>query len=365
MNRPAEGRLGIAVLGVGGVSLANHLPGLLLCPGVEIAALADPDAKAVERGAALAPGAARFGDPLAAIEAPGVDAVVIATPNLNHKDLAVRAAQRGKHVLCEKPLALNLDDARAMHAEAVRAGVRHMTAFTYRFVPGMRYLKHLVDEGFTGRILHLRAKRLQDWGTRGLGWRQRTDLAGTGELGDMLAHRLDFGRYLVSPIARVMGRLQQLHAERGGQPSDVDDWVGCLAEFKTGATGVFESAKTSVGRGDGATGQDFCEVNGTEGSLIYELGDPHHVRRARPGGAFERVPVPRELLTSPGSTRDPLAGDPLVGFRYDQAFEFVSAIREGRDCRPSFAEGVHVQAVIEAIVTSARERREVEVADLA
>jgi len=354
-------RLGVAILGVGGVSQANHIPGLLLCPGVEIAALADPDPAALERGAALAPGARRFAEPLAAVDAPGVDAVVIATPNLTHRVLAVHAARRGKHLLCEKPLALTLADARDMHAEAVRAGVRHMTAFTYRFVPGMRYLRQLLDEGFAGRVLHLRAKRLQDWGTRGLGWRQSSAAAGTGELGDMLAHRLDFGHYLVGPIVRVMGRMQQVHSERGGRPSDVDDWVACLAEFETSATGVFESAKTCAGRGDGATGQDFCEVNGTEGSLIYELGDPHHVRRARQGGAFERVAIPREALALPGSPRDPQAGDPLVGFRYDQAFEFVSAIREGRDCRPSFADGVRVQAVIEAIVASARDRKEIEV----
>lgn len=186
-------------------------------------------------------------------------------------------------------------------------------------------------------------------------------MAGTGELGDMLAHRLDFGHHLVGPITRVMARLQQVHAERGGQPSDVDDWAACLAEFETGATGVFESAKTAAGRGDGVTGQDFCEVNGTEGSLIYELGDPHYIRRARLGGAFERVAVPRERLTPEGSPRDPDRGDPLQTFRYDQAFEFVRAIREGRDCRPSFADGVRVQAVIEAMVASNRERREVEV----
>jgi predicted dehydrogenase len=177
----------------------------------------------------------------------------------------------------------------------------------------------------------------------------------------MLAHRLDFGHYLVGPIARVMGRMRQVHAERGGRASDVEDWVGCLVEFESGATGVFESAKTCAGRGDGPTGQDFCEVNGTEGSLVYELGDPHHVGRARPSGAFERIPVPRELLTPPGAPRDPLAGDPLQAFRYDQAYEFVSAIREGRDCLPSFADGVRVQAVIEAVVASERERREVEV----
>jgi predicted dehydrogenase len=158
-----------------------------------------------------------------------------------------------------------------------------------------------------------------------------------------------------------MARLLRVHEVRGGAPSDVDDWVALVAEFASGATGVFESAKACPGRGDGATGQDFCEVNGTEGSLVYELGDPHHVKRARPGQAFERVSVPREDLTPPGSGRDPLTGDPLVGFRYDQAFEFVSAIRAGRECRPSFADGVRVQAVIEAMVRSDRERREVEV----
>src|SRR6185295_7227911 len=114
-------------------------------------------------------------------------------------------------------------------------------------------------------------------------------------------------------------------------------------------------------RGDGATGQDICEVNGTEGSLIYELGDPHHIRRARRGAAFERVAIPRERLTPPGSPRDPDQGDPVQTFRYDQAYEFVTAIREGRDCRPSFADGVHVQAVIEAMVASDRERREMPV----
>jgi predicted dehydrogenase len=354
--------LGVAVLGVGGVSLANHIPGLLLCPQVEVAALADPDPAALDRGAALCPGARRFADPLAAMDEPGVDAVVIATPNLTHKDLALQAARRGKHVLCEKPLALSLAEAREMQTEAVRAGVRHMTAFTYRFVPAMREVKRLVDEGFVGEVLHLRAKRLQDWGTRGLGWRQRAALSGTGELGDMLAHRLDFGHLLAGPIVRVMGRLRRVHEERGGAPSDVDDWVGCLAEFERGATGVFESAKTCAGRGDGSTGQDFCEVNGTQGSLVYELTDPHHVRRARLGGTFERVPVAPDRLALPGSPRDPTSADPLQGFRYDQAFEFVSAIREGRDCRPSFADGVRVQAVIEAVVQSARERREVEVA---
>jgi predicted dehydrogenase len=151
--------------------------------------------------------------------------------------------------------------------------------------------------------------------------------------------------------------MRRIWDTREGQPSDLEDWVGCLADFEGGATGVFESAKTAAGRGDGPTGQDFCELNGSEGSLVYELGDPHRLRRARRGGALEAVDVPREFLASPGSPRDPHAGDPLQGFRYDQAWEFVQAIRQERPCRPSFADGVRVQAVMEAIVASAREER--------
>ena len=128
-------RLGVAILGVGGVSLGNHIPGLVLCPGVHIAALADPSPEALARGAALCPAAAKFTDPAAALAAPGVDAVVVATPNINHKALVLAAVRAGKHVMCEKPLALSLSDAREMHAAAVGAGVRHMTAFTYTSCP--------------------------------------------------------------------------------------------------------------------------------------------------------------------------------------------------------------------------------------
>jgi predicted dehydrogenase len=363
-------RIGVAVIGVGGVSLANHLPGLALIPGVEIVALCDRSAEALAKAGALFNVRTLHRDPQAVIDDDRVQAVVIATPNRVHRELALAAVRTGRHVLCEKPLSLSTPEALEMYEAAEKAGVRHMTAFTYRFVPAMRYMKHLVDRGYVGRPLHFRAQRFQDWGLRHLGWRQLAAEAGTGELGDMLSHRLDFGHLLMGPIVRVSARLKQLvdtrvAADGTAHPADVDDWVACLADFANGATGVLESTKLATARGDGSTGHDWCEVNGSEGTLAYRLGDPHRLQMGRPGALLEPVDIPAEFLKVPGSPRDAMVGDPLQTFRYDQAFEFISAIREGRPCRPSFKDGVRAQAVMDAIVESARTDRGVAVrADL-
>ncbi|HSB62027.1 MAG TPA: Gfo/Idh/MocA family oxidoreductase, partial [Vicinamibacteria bacterium] len=265
-------RLGVAVIGVGGVSLANHLPGLALCSGVEIAALCDTNEEALQEAGRRFKVRSLHRDPKAVFADDRIHAVVIATPNRLHRELALAAFAAGKHVLCEKPLALNYADALEMYQAGEKAGLRHMTAYTYRFVPGMRYMKHLVDRGYVGRPLHLRAQRFQDWGTRYLGWRQRASEAGTGELGDMLSHRLDYGHLLVGPIVRVTARLKRLLDSRLApdgtwHEADVDDWAACLADFEGGATAVFESTKLAAARGDGPTGHDWCELNGTEGTL--------------------------------------------------------------------------------------------------
>jgi predicted dehydrogenase len=362
----AEKRVGVAIIGVGGVSLANHLPGLALIPGVELVALCDPSQEALARAGALFGVETLYRDPQAVMENERVDAVVIATPNRVHRGLVLAAVGAGKHVMCEKPLALNTAEALEMYGAAEKAGVRHMTAFTYRFVPAMRYMKALVDQGYVGQPIHFRAQRFQDWGVRHLGWRQLGVEAGSGELGDMLSHRLDFGHLLMGPMVRVTARLKQLvdtrHSADGtAYKADVDDWAACLADFANGATGVFESTKLATARGDGSTGHDWCEVNGIEGSLAYRLGDPHRLQMGRQGGALEPVDVPEEFLKLEGSPRDVKSGDPLQGFRYDQSFEFISAIRQGRPCSPSFKDGVLAQAVMDAIIESAREDRGVPV----
>lgn len=354
--------LNFALVGTGGITLQNHLPGLALCPDVRVHALCDANAATLEAarqqtGAPVA--SARWED---VVTRDDIHAVIIATPNFLHPDIAITAARHGKHVLCEKPLALNAADARRMAEEADRARVRHMTAFTYRFVPAMRYLKHLVERGDLGQPWHYRCCRLQDWGTRNLGWRQVKKLAGTGEIGDMLSHRIDFAHHLVGPMRRLVASLRNLTPVRDGAPNDTDDWVGMLAEFAAGMTGVFESSKLATGVNESWRSPDRVELNGSAGSFSFTTVTWNELQHGIPGGpGLRALAVPREFWVWPGSPRDPGTGDPLVSFRYDQAFEFVSAIREERDCAITFHDGARAQQVMDAAVQSAAEGRWVEV----
>lgn len=358
-------KIGIGLIGCGGITLQNHLPGLALCPDVQVTAVCDSNPAILQRAQTEtgAPGSLDFREILGRDD---VHAVIIATPNHLHAPIALAAAAARKHIFCEKPLALNFQQALDMLQAAEKAGIRHMTAFTYRFVPAMRYFKHLVGQGAIGQPYHFRNCRLQDWGQRPLGWRQVSQLAGSGEIGDMLSHRLDFAHWLLGPMQRLVAHTRLFHPTRGGQPSDLDDWVALLADFQSGATGVMESSKIATGHNESMYSQDYVEINGSDGSIRYDTQRPHEVLAARSGEkSFTRLPVPAEFMVYPGSPRDPHQGDPLFVFRYDQTFEFLDSIRSGRQCLTSFHEGAMVQGVIEASLTSESERRWIDVSHLA
>lgn len=355
-------RVKVGIIGTGGVSLANHLPGFASCEHAEVTALCDRNAAVLEKASVDTGIKSCFTAYEELLEKSGVDAVVVATPNVSHARIALAAIAAGKHVLCEKPLAMNYEESLQMYHAARDAGVRHMTAFTYRFVPAMRWMAHQVQKGVVGKPYHFRASRFQDWGTRKLGWRQDSKLAGTGELGDMLSHRIDYGHYMLGPYSRVVADMQRFIDDRDGEPSDLEDWVGLLGRFVTGPTALLESSKVATGRGEGAMSQDYCEVNGSEGSLLYLLDRPHELQRAVKGDKALKVePVPKEFLAWPGSKRNPFEGDPLITFRYDQDAEFIDAIVNQRECTPSFLDGVRAQAVMDATVLSTKEHRWVDV----
>lgn len=357
--------IGIGIIGSGGIALANHIPGFALCPQAKVVALCDSNPQVLERARQTTGISEAYSDYHDLLRRDDVHAVVIATPNYLHKPIVLAAIAAGKHVLCEKPIAMSWAEADEMRRAADARGVRHMTAFTYRFVPAMRYIAHLVKSGYVGQPYHFRAQRFQDWGHRPVGWRQVQKLAGTGELGDMLSHRIDFAHLLVGKMQRLVARMKRYIDVRGGQPSDLDDWVSIIADFENGATGVLESTKLASGRGEGGRSRDYCEVNGSEGTVIYRLENPLEVQIGKQGDAGLRtVPVPEEFLKWPGSARDPRQGDPLVTFRYDQDVEFVNAIANNRPCVPSFADGAEVQAVMDAAVLSDRESRWVAVAEV-
>ena len=353
--------IGVAIIGCGGVTLQNHLPGLAMCPEVKVTALCDSNPECLERARQQTGVNVVSCDYQEIMKREDVQAVIIATPNLTHPPIAHAAIGAGKHVLCEKPLALNYADAKAMADAAEKAAVRHMTAFTYRFVPAMRYLSHLVRRGDLGQPYHFRSCRLQDWGTRNLGWRQVKQLAGSGELGDMLSHRIDFAHLLIGPMKRLVANLKQWHSIRGGAPNDLDDWVAIISEFQNGATGVLESSKLASGRNESWRSLDYAEVNGSERSFVFITGEWNKLQTGPAGGpGLEAIEIPREFFTWPGSPRDPGKGDPLVTFRYDQAWEFIDAIRHQRPCTPSFHDGARAQQVMDAANRSAESRAWVE-----
>ena len=365
----SEDVLRIGLVGVGGVCNAVHYPGFSRIPGVEVAGLCEPsDALRAARKAEWGIDAcyAELGEMLEEVKP---DAVAIATPNVYHRELIFQALEAGCHVMCEKPLGMDYAETRLIYEAAKSSGLRHMTAFTYRFVPALNYIRHLVHSGELGQIRHARFQRLQDWGERAIGWRQYKDQAGSGELGDMGIHRIDFAEDLLGPILSLCASSKQLvprdqtAEDAPCRPQDVEDWVAWIVDFAGGTTGVFEMGKLSKGFGPEGD-HDQAELNGTEGSVVYRLHSPHEILFGQRGAPYEVRPVPEEFLKRAHSPRDPSEGDPVSVFRYDQAWEFVCAIREERDCRPSFYHGMRAQAVADAILQSADERRWVDVQEV-
>jgi predicted dehydrogenase len=354
--------IGIGIIGAGGIALANHIPGFALCPDTKVVALCDASKEALEKARAQTGISNLYTDYNELLKREDVNAVVIATPNHLHAPIALAAIGVGKHVLCEKPIAMNYPESLSMLKAAQKANMRHMTAFTYRFVPAMRYMAHLVHSGAVGQPYHFRANRFQDWDKRFLSWRQTKKFAATGEMGDMLSHRFDYGHLLLGPLARLVGYTRRFIDERGGQPADVEDWVAVLADFKSGPTGNFESTKLATGRGEGGKSQDYCEVNGEEASIVFYLERPLELQIGKKGeSGLKTVAVPEQFLKVPNSPRDAHQGDPLVTFRYDQDFEFISAIHEKRQCWPSFLDGARVQAAIDSVLTSEKNGKWVDV----
>lgn len=370
-----ESRIGVGVIGLGGISNAVHLPGLKLCEQAEIVALCDNEPDRLRQVAQQYQVTNTFLEYEQLLQHPGVDAVVVATPTLLHAPIALAAIAAGKHVLVEKQLGMTYAETVRMYEAANAAGVCHMTAFTYRFVPAMRYLKHLVGQGLVGLPRQVRVARLQDFPETNLGWRQHRELAGAGEVGDMGAHRIDFCQDVIGPLARVVGLTRTFAPLRTGRdgekvPSDVEDASVFIAEFaegvgvEQGTIASFALSKVARARENGGRGLDEFEVYGTEGTIIYHLHRPHEIMLGSTNGRLETRAVPREFLVYANSPRDPFVGEPTTTFRYDQDFAFIRAILTGGRDIPTFYDGMRSQAVIDAVLQSARERRWVDVPDV-
>jgi predicted dehydrogenase len=365
--RPAKTPVRIAIIGAGAVSDYHHVPGIRLDPRTRLVAACDASETLLAQRQNDWQLDRLTTDYREICDDPEVDAVIVATPNFTHREIALAAARAGKHIMCEKPLGLSASEVRAMYRAARDAGVVHMTAFTYRFAPSMRYLKHLVSNGALGTPRHFRSQRFLDWPETSWGWRQYKKLAGAGDLFDMTIHRIDFGMDLLGPLARLSGAVARfaprMHTPTGEEcePSDVDDWSCILGEFANSATGVWEGTTLAKGYGRDGFGHEWAEINGSDASAVYRLHEPNSILLGRTGSDLAEVAVPAEFLKPANSPRDPSQGKPATVFRYDLVWEFVSAIVEGRDAVPSFYHGLTAQIVADAVLVSHEERRWVEV----
>jgi predicted dehydrogenase len=362
----APPKIRVAFIGTGAVTAYHHLPGLRLDPRAELVAICDTVPELLDKRRAEWNVEHATTDPEALCTSDAVDAVVIATPNDTHRPIAVAAAKAGKHVMCEKPLGLSAHEVREMYEAARDSGVVHMTAFTYRFAPAMRYLRHLVKSGALGTPRHFRSQRFLDWPETSWGWRQYQSRAGAGDLFDMTIHRIDFAIDLMGPISQVCGAVarfaprDQTVEGKPCPPSDVDDWSSLIGEFASGATGVWEGTTLAKGYHRDGFGHEWAEINGSEGSAVYRLHEPNTILLGKTGHDLAPITVPSEFLKPAGSPRDPAEGAPATVFRYDLMWEFISAITEGRAAVPSFYDGLNAQLVADAVLESHAQRRWVE-----
>ena len=352
------------MIGTGWWAELEHLPGLRSRADVEVTALCGRDP------ARLAALADRFGVPdrftdwQELIARGGLDLVAIATPNVLHHPMALAAIERGLHVICEKPLAMTAAQARGLAAAARARRVATLTFFTHRAVAAAARMKRLVDEGFLGRIAHASAVYFTASHLKAgkpASWRMRRAEAGTGVFGDIGSHVIDLLRWCLGDFARVCSQWLTATRERPGGAVDGDEACSFLAQLDTGVQCVIQASKLVAGRGN----FQRVELFGDRGSLIYEAepgveGDwVGRLWEGRPDRAG-LVPVALPLERTSGLEAADAQAARSEAFRR-LTDPFFAAVRGAGASFPDFADGAAVQEVLDAVATSAEERRWVEV----
>jgi len=310
------------------------------------------------------------------VESDDIDLVDVCAPNFLHHDMVIAAAEAGKTIVCEKPLAMNTAEAEEMVAAVEKAGVANMVSFNYRRVPAIALFKQVIEEGRIGRPFHYRATYNQDYtigqdvpqGGMAL-WRLDSRVAGSGVTGDLLAHSIDSAEWLNGPIKKVTAYAETFikerkHADTGKvEKVDIDDACMFLAVFENGSIGTFESTRYARGRKNYST----MELNGENGALYFDLEDPHILqffRYADPATGkkiedhltgWQRIHVTNfehpymKSWWVPGCT---------IG--YEHTFingfaDFLASLEGGPAFQPDMKQALRTQKVCDAVLDSAKQ----------
>ena len=290
----------------------------------------------------------------AVIDRTDIDAVDIALPNHLHAPAAIAAAEAGKIVMCEKPLALSVDEAGAM----VRAArnVPTMVWFNYRRVPAIAFARQLIDEGRLGTVFHYNAAYKQQWGadtSRAATWRMDPATAGSGAAGDLLTHALDLALYLNGPITEAVATIRTFAPNRA-----VDDAVIALAHFENGSIGTFEATRFGIG----CKNRNAFEIHGSGGMLRFNLERLNHLEFLDASNPSTEQ-GPRDILVT--DLKHPIFGNfwrpgHIIG--YEHTFiaalaAFLESVSREQTFHPNFSDGLAVQDALDALQTSAKTRQ--------
>jgi predicted dehydrogenase len=296
-----------------------------------------------------------------------LDAVVICTPDDEHMPMTMAALDAGLHVLCEKPLAMNAADAKAMLDKAEAKGLRHMVFFTWRWQPHYRYMRELIDQGVIGRLYHAELSFLMGNG-RNVQYQWRFDPArGNGVTGDSGAHIFDLARYLVGDVAAVSANVQA-HVARMGKDGNsmkaAGDVAHVMLQFANGAQGSM--TMSSLARVDDPFLVQTVALYGEAGSLVSSLrlvAGPE-VKLARGDGPFEIMHLPEAYLAGIDLAQPYVASAiPMFLTQPIGSRLFIDSICDKHTYAPSFYEGRKAQQLIDACIESSLRRRWVDITE--
>jgi predicted dehydrogenase len=297
-------------------------------------------------------------------------------PNNAHAGPCIAAAQAGKHILCEKPLARTGQEAKEMLDAVKKAGVKHMVAFNYRFAPAIRQARNLIESGALGRIYHFRAVYLQEWimphySTSKI-WRLDKNIAGSGALGDLGAHIIDLGRFLVGEMKGVSAMTRTFIGERplldgsGMGKVDVDDAFTATVEFENGAIGTLETSRFAAGRKNYLV----LEVNGEKGSIHFNLERLNELQVFWVGEQPKETQGFHDVLVTEGYHPWIANWWPhghIIGWEHSFAHEIthlLDCIVNDKEVAPygaTFEDGYRTAVICDAILESANAKKQIDI----